>query len=247
MLAKVKKLLRRMIRKNAGYLALAVAVICATVTMKNVNRRSVMLSDNDGYHGIDVSWHQGQIDWNQVAKNRQVGFVYLKATEGKGNVDKRYRENIRAVRSVGIPVGSYHFFIGRKTAEEQYANFRSVVKRSQQDLLPVVDVEESGNRHISRQVLQQRLSRFMELVKRDYGRYPVLYSQYSFYNKMLAPEFNKYYLFIARYSKQKPTIKGGGKYNIWQYSERGQIDGISERVDLDRLCNGTTLESIRLK
>lgn len=55
----------------------------------------------------------------------------------------------------------------------------------------------------------------MDLVKREYGKYPILYSQYGFYNKMLAPEFNKYYIFIARYGTQKPVLKGNVNYNIW--------------------------------
>lgn len=61
-----------------------------------------------------------------------------------------------------------------------------------------------------------------------------------------APAYNRYYIFMARYSKTPPTLKGDGKYNIWQYSEKGHIDGIRGTVDLDRFCNGTTLYDIRL-
>ena len=41
-------------------------------------------------------------------------------------------------------------------------------------------------------------------------------------------------------------LRGGGKYNIWQYSERGRIDGINEAVDLNRFGSGTTLDDILL-
>lgn len=63
---------------------------------------------------------------------------------------------------------------------------------------------------------------------------------------MLAPEFNKYYIFIARYGTQKPVLKGNGTYNIWQYSEKGSTKGIKGTVDLNRFANGTTLSDIEL-
>jgi len=63
---------------------------------------------------------------------------------------------------------------------------------------------------------------------------------------MLAPEFNKYYIFIARYGTQKPVLKGNGNYNIWQYSEKGRIKGIKGTVDLNRFANGTRLADIEL-
>ena len=63
---------------------------------------------------------------------------------------------------------------------------------------------------------------------------------------MLAPEFNKYYIFIARYGNKEPHLKGGGRYNVWQYTERGKIKGIKGYVDLDRFANGTTLRDISL-
>lgn len=199
-----------------------------------------------GYDGIDVSKHQGRIDWKTVASNPNIQFVYIKATEGATLVDNRYDYNLRKAREAGLKVGSYHFFLAWRPAKQQFDNFKRNVDRSKQDLLPMVDVEESGCRGYSRQQLQANLGEFMQLVKAEYGKYPILYSQYRFYNQMLAPEYNRYYIFMARYSKTPPTLKGDGKYNIWQYSEKGHIDGIRGTVDLDRFCNGTSLYDIRL-
>lgn len=196
------------------------------------------------YDGIDVSKHQGKIDWEAVSHDGNIQFVYIKATEGATMLDKRYERNIRGARDAGMKVGSYHFFTSRRTAEQQFENFRKHVRKDWQDLIPMVDVEESGCRGASRQELQKSLSEFMQLMKKEYGKYPLLYSQYRFYNEKLAPEFNKYFIFIARYSKSEPTLRGNGKYNIWQYSERGHVEGIKENVDLDRFANGTTLSDI---
>ncbi len=198
------------------------------------------------YDGIDISKYQGKINWKKVKANRKIKFVYIKATEGASLVDKTYRRNIDEARKNGLKVGSYHFFTSYKTPEEQYKNFKRQVKKGEQDLLPMVDVEEAGNKNARREVLQQRLWRFMELVKDDYGEYPVVYSQYKFYNDLLAPEFNNCIIFIARYGKAAPALRGGGEYNIWQYTERGKVDGIRGYVDLDRFENGTTLDDLTL-
>lgn len=181
-----------------------------------------------------------------VAQDENIQFVYVKASEGASKVDKKYFDYIQGAKNVGLKVGSYHYFIGRKTAKEQFNNFSKYVDKSSQDLIPMVDVEEAGNRFISRKELQRNLNEFMQMIKEEYGKYPLLYSQYRFYKEKLSPEFDKYFLFIARYSDTPPQLNGSGKHNIWQYTEKGKINGIKGFVDLDRLENGTNLADIRL-
>ena len=126
-----------------------------------------------------------------------------------------------------MTVGSYHFFFNtRRTAEQQFDNFRKHVRKDWQDLIPMVDVEESGCRGASRQELQKSLSEFMQLMKKEYGKYPLLYSQYRFYNEKLAPEFNKTLLF-HRPGTARLSLPLRAKVNttIWQYSsERGHVE-----------------------
>ena len=228
--------------------AVAVALIAVAFLFNKImsGRADRVTVFSTKYNGIDVSKHNGKINWERVAADQKIQFVYIKATEGSSLVDKTYRRNITEARKNGLKVGSYHFFTSYKSPEEQYKNFKKHVKKGEQDLLPMVDVEEAGNRYAKREVLQQRLWAFMKLVKADYGEYPVLYSQYKFYNDLLAPDFNKCIIFIARYGSDVPTLRGGGKYNIWQYTERGKVDGIKGYVDLDRFENGTSLSDIEL-
>lgn len=207
-------------------------------------RRTVVTSAD--YNGIDVSKYQGNINWTKVAEDRKVQFVYIKATEGATKTDSRYAENLRKARAAGLKVGSYHFFVSFRTAEQQFDNFRRHVPRDKQDLLPVVDVEEAGNRTAQREKLQKELQRFMDLVRKEYGHYPILYSQHGFYNQMLAPEFNRYHIFIARYGQRAPRLSGGCKYSIWQFSEQGHINGIRGNVDLDRFAPNIDLSDIEL-
>lgn len=244
-----KRTYKRLVRRLKWCLAVVFVVFLGVYVLKNVMPRNIGIRNtvtSKEYNGIDVSKYQGIIDWQKVAADEKIQFVYIKASEGATKIDNKYEHNIVKAREASLKVGSYHFFIGRKPAKAQFANFNRYVKRSKQDLIPMVDVEASGNSSISRHELQKNLMEFMELVKSKYGKYPLLYSQYGFYNKMLAPEFNKFYICIARYGKKEPLLNGGGKYNIWQYSEKGKVDGIEGPVDLDRFANGTKLTDIEL-
>lgn len=227
------------------------AVVCIGLLIYNggfskfiKQNRDTVISNK--YNGIDVSKYQGHINWNKVAEDKNIQFVYIKASEGASEVDKRYCDNISGARDAGLKVGSYHYFIGRKTAKEQFENFNRYVQKNEQDLIPMVDVEEAGNRFVSRTQLQNNLNEFMQLIKEEYGKSPLLYSQYKFYKDKLSPEFDRYFLFIARYGNKPPILDTSGKHNIWQYSEKGTIQGIKGHVDLNRFCNGTTLSDIEL-
>lgn len=201
---------------------------------------------NGKYDGIDVSKHQGKIDWAKVADDKNIKFVYIKATEGASLVDRRYATNLKEAQREGLKVGSYHFFVSRTSADRQFENFRKRVNKSKQDLIPVVDVEKSGCKNATREQLQERLKQFMELVKKEYGTYPIIYSDHHFYNEFLSPEFDKYTLFLARYNNEPPRVKSNAEHIIWQFSERGMVEGIKERVDLDRFANGASMSDISL-
>ena len=97
-----------------------------------------------GYDGIDVSKHNGVIKWKEIAKNKRIKFVYIRATHGKGYVDRHYRRNIRLARKYGLKVGSYHLMSAGSSATAQFWDFQKMVKKGEQDLIPVLDVEEKG-------------------------------------------------------------------------------------------------------
>uniref|UniRef100_A0AB33J0T9 Glycosyl hydrolase family 25 n=1 Tax=Prevotella sp. GTC17259 TaxID=3236795 RepID=A0AB33J0T9_9BACT len=198
------------------------------------------------YDGIDVSHHQGIINWQKVARNPRIKFVYIKATQGVTITDELYCRNIREARKYGLQCGSYHFLSSSSPVRAQFRHFCAVVKESQQDLIPMVDIEREGVKGWSRKQMQDSLSLFVRLLKSHYGKSPLVYSQVNFYNKNLAPQFNRYFLFLGKYNAQRPQIKGLGKHNIWQFSERGRVEGIRGFVDLNRFMSGTSIRHIRL-
>ena len=102
------------------------------------------VNKNEHRYGIDVSRYQGKIDWQTVKTDKNVGYVYLKATEGASLVDVTYRYNLDEARKAGLKVGCYHFFSPTVAPETQFDNFSANVKLDEQDLLPIIDVETRG-------------------------------------------------------------------------------------------------------
>lgn len=194
------------------------------------------------YNGIDVSHHQGKIDWEKVAQDTCVKFVYIKASQGASFLDSRYKRNIKGAQKHGLQCGSYHFFTMSAKAEDQFENFKKATKGCTQDLIPVVDEElhvNSNGRH--RVVLT--LGNLLKLFEAEYGCKPIIYCSHSSYLQIIKGDFDDYPIFIASY-KSKAHIDD---YHLWQFSEKGHIDGIKGYVDLDRFHKGVTLRDIELR
>ena len=194
--------------------------------------------------GIDVSHHQGLIDWEAVAATK-VQFVFLKATEGSTHVDRRFARNLRGARRAGIAVGAYHFLNAKSTIASQFANFYEHASPEKLDLLPVVDVEWSGVKGWNSQQLRDSLSLVVRLVEEYYGCQPLIYADEKLFYRHLKGYFDSYPLFIARYQKAQPQLPFARRYYLWQSSENGHVAGISGHVDLDMFTPGTSLDDIR--
>ena len=89
----------------------------------------------EGYeiHGIDISHHQGRIDWGELKDNGSINrcpirFVMIKATEGATQTDENFRDNFYQARENGFTRGAYHFYSVHTPAEQQAYHFMSTVK-----------------------------------------------------------------------------------------------------------------------
>ncbi len=229
----------------AIWLAMAMLMACNTSTDKAAGKRLVPpRNQGASYDGIDISSYQGFIDWDKVSSDKDIRFVYIKATEGATYRSPHYPHNITQARRYGLLVGSYHYLTSTSTIDEQFENFSKYALKPVQDLIPMLDVEVRGN--WSRSQLIDSVDKFCELVKDYYGVQPMIYSTMGFYNKNLTPHFNNYHLYIGRYSNEEPEINWEGEYTIWQYSETGIIPGIDAYVDLCRFRKDGWIDDILL-
>lgn len=187
--------------------------------------------------GIDVSHHQGAIDWQAVADD-QVAFAYLKATEGGDHRDRRFAANSREARAAGLKVGAYHFFTFCRPGADQARNFLAVVPVDPGALPPAVDLEFGGNCGTlpSDVDLRRELEAFLALVEARHGRQAVLY---------VTPDFLRSYghaLPMRPLWKRKVVMPpfGGRPWTFWQFHNRGEVDGIKGPVDLNVFAGDTT-------
>lgn len=217
-------------------LTVVAGISCAQVT---VNGSSANLI----YDGIDVSSYQKDIDWSATAKDKNIKFVYVKATEGATYRSRHYQYNIENARQYGIHVGAYHFFRPNVPVEKQFRNFTTVVKKEDQDLIPLIDVEVRGN-NLTVKALVDSVLAFADKLEDYYGCKPMIYTGHAFYNSYLSGKIPGYPLFIARYSKVEPRLTGGANWVLWQFSEKGVIAGIDHAVDLCRFNKGCGLKNI---
>ena len=193
--------------------------------------------------GIDISHHQGNINWKKVSRQKSLQFVYIKATEGGTYQDPAYRKNLKQARRRGMKVGSYHFMRTTSSVWLQFLNFMCHVDPKKQDLVPMIDVEEC--KKWTSQQLADSVNLLSRLFEKVYGKKPIIYSGQNFYNKRLTNRLPEHPLWIACYRNQPPTVSS--PYIIWQFTQKAQIPGISTPVDLNVFTSGGNLKQLELR
>ncbi|MGN0234599.1 MAG: glycoside hydrolase family 25 protein [Bacteroidaceae bacterium] len=195
--------------------------------------------------GIDVSHYQGNINWADVAADPCVRFVYIKATEGSSLRDSYLQRNLQGARSVGLPVGVYHFYSPIAPVKEQLSNFLSTAKIHHQDLIPIVDVEKRGRQSL--EVFHRRLHDFLMQVERAYGVKPIIYTYMNFYNRYMVGRYAQYKFMIASYSEDVPELMDDAQMILWQFTAEGDVEGIRTHVDRSRFMDHYSLADILLQ
>jgi lysozyme len=196
------------------------------------------------YDGLDISHHQGLIDWDKVAQDKQIKFVYIKATEGSDHVDEYYARNVAGATKAGIPVGAYHYLTSGSALTAQVANFARTVNPQLLELRPMVDIEAEGVKGWSKSQIADSLEAFVTLMQKQYHIWPIIYSYTRFFKENLSPRFNEFHLFLAHYENNAPIVKGALRHSLWQHTDQGSIDGIPLPVDLDVFFPGATLADL---
>ena len=183
------------------------------------------------HRGIDVSSHQGKIDWATVRASG-IEFAYIKATEGGDWVDDHFADNWKASGAAGVRRGAYHFFTLRRPGADQADNFLKVAPPEAGALQPVVDLEFGGNTSArpEREVIVRELGTFIQRVESAYKQPIILY---------LLPEFEQTYGVYQLFPRQiwlrslMTRPPDGMKWLLWQYTPLGRVPGIEGDVDLN--------------
>jgi len=200
--------------------------------------------------GVDVSEHQGSIDWRAVAASGR-SFAFIRAADGQYR-DQRFATNWAGARAAGLTRSAYQFFRPTIDPIAQAGTLLSMMgPLAQGDLPPVLDVETfcpppgttctSGG--ASPDVAADGIARWVDYVSRATQMMPILYASPSFWSQIPPRGTERRTLpWIANWNVSAPAVPKGWKHwAFWQYTDRGSVPGISVPVDLDRF-EGTFLD-----
>lgn len=184
-------------------------------------------------NGIDVSQHNGVIDWEKVKASGKVDFAILRCGFGRENpkqTDKQFERNYAECTRLGIPVGAYHYSYANSPEDaEKEAEFCLKLLKGKKLQMPVwYDIEEKS--HLERGNCDDIAKAFCGRLE-SAGYFVGVYTFDSFAKTNLSNNTKlRYAMWIARIGS-KPRFSPFGMH---QYSWSGKIDGISGNVDMNR-------------
>lgn len=188
--------------------------------------------------GIDVSKHNGNINWTEV-KNSGVNFVIIRCgyrgtATGVLVEDPKFKTNIEGALNAGLKVGIYFFSqaVNRVEAVEEASMTLALINKYKISYPVFMDVEEGGGRADSLDAAARTdvVNAFCQTIKNS-GYTAGVYANKSWLNtEMNVGSFGSYKIWLAQYAAV-PTYSG--RYEMWQYSSTGRIGGISGNVDLN--------------
>lgn len=190
---------------------------------------------------MDVSRHQGVIDWAKVKASGRVNGVMLRAmgNSGAGKASKPYLDpyfarNYAECTRVGLPVGVYGYFKAttKAQADKELAYFKKLLTGRSFELPVAVDIEDEVQKPLGKAALTGLTAHMLSTVE-SWGVYAMLYTGLWFGSTFLymdGAELKPYDVWLAAYRTRKPAP--GWPFGMWQYTSTARVPGVSTNVDL---------------
>ena len=198
---------------------------------------------------MDVSRHQGVIDWAKVKASGKVDGVMIRAmgnsAEGlpsKPYTDPQFARNYAECKRLGIPCGVYGYFkaVNREQADKELAYFKKLLTGRSFELPVAVDIEDEGQKPLGKAALTD-LTAYMLSTVESWGVYSMAYTGLWFGSTFLymgGAALKPYDVWLARYPKDQRKTKPEDKpktafaFGMWQYTSTARVPGVSTNVDL---------------
>ncbi|HAP50954.1 MAG TPA: hypothetical protein DCQ56_07030 [Porphyromonadaceae bacterium] len=223
------------------WMLIAGAVVVTAVLLVLVAKRQHLFHHNvDIDHrqypvaGIDVSKHNGDIDFEQV-RDQGFEFVFIKASEGATFHDPNFIANHHAATKAGLKVGAYHFFRKNREGDAQARNLLRAVAGHRLDLPLVIDVEDWDNDHfVTDADIKRRLTQLARTLESK-GYRIMIYTNGHGYEKYYKPNFAGKPLWLCSFTDPQ-KLQSNYPVTIQQHSHWGEVKGIDGEVDLNVFC-----------
>ena len=197
------------------------------------------MATGSGSMGIDVSKWNGNIDWNAV-KNSGVSYAIIRcgyrgSSTGALIEDPKFRSNIKGAKAAGLKVGVYFFSqaVNEVEAVEEASMAVNLCSGYGLNYPIFLDVESSGGRGdgVSRDMRTAVCKAFCATVQNSGYSAGVYANKTWFTEKINTASLTGYKIWLAQYASA-PTYSAT-RYDMWQYSSKGKVSGISGNVDMN--------------
>jgi GH25 family lysozyme M1 (1,4-beta-N-acetylmuramidase) len=185
-------------------------------------------------NGIDVSEHNGQIDWDAVKASNKVDFAILRAGLGRiaSQKDKQFERNYSECKRLGIPIGAYWYSYAMSPAEarQEAKAFLEVINGKAFEYPVYFDIEEDKQLKLGKKAVSDMIAAFCETLE-DAGYFVGVYtSRSSFQNYVDNACKTAYTSWVAEWGNK---LNYTDPADMWQKSDKGTIPGVQGRVDLN--------------
>lgn len=210
--------------KKACCAVLAVAMI----SMLPAGHAQAVTASGAIAKGIDVSKHNGAVNWTQVAASG-MKFTFIKVGSTKSGVDPQFAANITGAQAAGLKTGVYIYSYA--TTPEQAINEANLVL---QWIAPytvnypvVFDIEDKCQKNLSNQQLIDIINAFCMTIDAQ-GYYPMVYTNKNMFSQRM--DNAGWDRWVAQYADKLDT---NNNVCFWQYSSKGRVNGVGGNVDLN--------------
>jgi lysozyme len=198
-------------------------------------------ADGATVRGVDVSYYQGDIDWNR-AHDAGVAFAMARTSDGAGFKDPKFAQNWAGMRDAGVIRGTYQFFRPKQDPVAQADLMVQMINDAgglaEGDLAPMLDLEVMDG--VDAGTIMARVQVWLDRVEAQTGRAPMIYTGAYFWTELGEPAgYDRYPLVTANWQTSCPRVPSAWqRWTFWQDADDGHIDGIPATVDTD-LFNGS--------
>ena len=206
-------------------------------------------SDYAQVYGIDVSFWQGNIHWDELSlpcdesgivsgnipaprHQRPVQFAFIRVSKSDSLVDSLYLKNYTEAKRLGIPCGAYHFLTDTVSGKVQAEQFLAHAKLEPGDLPPVLDME------IDSPDIVTKAREWLQIVEKKCGVKAIIYTNMHVYNNRIknCPPLNHHDLWLAKPRGEMPDVPN---CKFWQFTHKGHVWGVIDNVVDINMFNGT--------
>lgn len=230
---------RRILIVEIFIIALLIIGVFIILASQQSRINHVVINDGKNLKGIDISNHQGEINWHALPHDK-INYVFIKATEGATYNDPFFKSNWENASKHNFLKGAYHFFAVDTNGTEQAKAFIAQVPKEKNVLPPVIDLELIGE---NREKIIKEIRIFIKKIEAHYGVKPIFYINKNTFHAYVKGVFSEYIIWYSDYATE-PNLDES-IWTFWQYTESGSIEGIKSYVDFNIFKgNKHDLESI---